>query len=98
MCDRIHYRSHSEASGSITSLGVHRFEHQVLIIDLQGNEKIGVGNGVPRDVYTSFWKEVANSLLIGETERVPYMRHDLFKYGWETIGKLTLRLDVFQLF
>ena len=58
-----------------------------LIIDPQGNEEMGVGNGVSRDVYTSFWKEAANSLLIGDTERVPYVRDDLFKYEWEAIGK-----------
>ena len=52
---------------------------------------MGVGNGVSRDVCTSFWKEAANSLLIGETERVPYVRHDLFKYEWETIGKMLLK-------
>ena len=74
-----------------------------LIIDLQGNEEMGIENGVSRDVYTSFWKEVANSLLIGETERVPYVRHDLFKYEWEAIGKtftqkVTLIQDIYQLF
>ena len=36
-------------------------------------------------------KEAANSLLIGETERVSYVRLDLFKYEWETIGKLLLK-------
>ena len=52
---------------------------------------MSVGNGVSRDVYTSLWKEAANSLLIGETERVPYLRHDLFKYEWEAIGKILLK-------
>ena len=52
---------------------------------------MGVGNRVSRDVYTSFWKEAANSLLIGKTERVPYGRHDLFKYGCEAIGKILLK-------
>ena len=51
-----------------------------LTIDPQGNEEMSVRNGVSRNVYTSFWKEVANSLLIGEIDRVPYVRHDLFKY------------------
>ena len=52
---------------------------------------MGEGNGALREVYTSFWKEVANSLLIGETERVPYVRHDLFKYELEAIGKILLK-------
>ena len=62
-----------------------------LIIDPQGNEEMGVGNEVLRDVYTSFWKEAANSLLIGEIERVPYVQHDLFKYEWEATGKILLK-------
>ena len=52
---------------------------------------MGVGNGISRDVYTNFWKEAVNSLPIGETERVPYVRHDLFKYELETIGKFLLK-------
>ena len=52
---------------------------------------MGEGNGALREVYTSFWKEVANSLLIGETERVPYVRHDLFKYELEAIGKILFK-------
>ena len=42
------------------------------IIDPQGNEEIGVGNGVSRDIYTSF----------------PYVRYDLFKYEWKAIVKI----------
>ena len=62
-----------------------------LIIDPQGNEEMGVGNEVLRDVYTSFWKEAANSLLVREIERVPYVQHDLFKYEWEATGKILLK-------
>ena len=62
-----------------------------LIIDPQGNEGTGAGNGVSPDFYNSFLKEAANSLLIGETERVPYVRLDLFKYEWEAIEKILLK-------
>ena len=34
---------------------------------------------------------MVNSLLIEETERVPNVRHDLFKYEWEAIGKTLLK-------
>ena len=50
-----------------------------------------VENGVSRDVYTRFWKEAASWLLVGETERVPYVWHDLFKYEYEAIGKILLK-------
>ena len=62
-----------------------------LVTDPQRNEETCVGNGVSPDVYTSFLEEAANSLPIGETERVPCVRLDLFNYEWETIGKILLK-------
>ena len=65
-----------------------------LITDPQGNKEMGVGNGVSRDVYTSFWKKAAHSLLIGETEQVPYVQHKLFNYEWEAIGNILFKAYV----
>ena len=48
-----------------------------VFIDACGKEEIGCGDGVARDIYSSFWTDVLNSLLIGEKERVPFVRHDL---------------------
>ena len=48
----------------------------------------GVGNGANREVYSLFWNEVATCCLIGETERVPFVRHDLYKQEWEAVGKI----------
>lgn len=58
------------------------------IIDPRGEEESGVGIGVDRDLYTSFWMEVADSLCIGTSERVPFIRHDLYFEEWESIGKI----------
>ena len=41
------------------------------IVDHRGDEEIGAGTGVTREVFTSFWKYVYDSLLIGHIERVP---------------------------
>lgn len=60
-------------------------------IDPKGNEEAGVGSGVSRDVYSSFWLEVADSYLIGEKERVPLVRHDLYKEEWSAIGKIIVK-------
>ena len=38
-----------------------------------------------------FLEWTANSLLIGETERVPYVWHNLFKDEWAAIGKILLK-------
>ena len=42
-------------------------------------------------MYSLFWKEVSDSLLIGNKERVPYVRHDLFKSEWEAIGTIFVK-------
>ena len=64
---------------------------QFEVYDVRGNLEDGVGAGVNRDVFSAFWKEVSDSLLIGEMQRVPYVRHDLFKPEWEAIGKILLK-------
>ena len=38
-----------------------------------------------------FWKEVYDSLLIGENERVPFIRHDYSRYDWEAIARVLLK-------
>lgn len=57
-------------------------------IDPRGIEELGDGDGVARDVLTTFWQEVSDSLLIGEGERVPYVRHDFFEEEWNILGKI----------
>ena len=61
---------------------------EYVFIDARGKEEVGRGDGVARDIYSSFWIDVSNSLFIGEKERVPFVRHDLYKKEWEAIGKI----------
>ena len=61
---------------------------EYVFIDARGKEAVGCGDGVARDVYSSFWIDVSNSLFIREKERVPFVRHDLYKKEWKTIGKI----------
>ena len=44
-------------------------------MDPRGTIEAGRGTGVTRDVYASFWTDVTDSYLVGEKERVPYVRH-----------------------
>ena len=62
-----------------------------VFIDPRGIEKMGVGSGVSRDVYCTFWREVSDSYLIGDKERVPFVRHDLYKPEWQAIGKILVK-------
>ena len=49
-----------------------------------------------REVYSSFWNEIKDSYMIGEHERVPVVRHDLFTEEWRAIGAILVKgfLDV----
>lgn len=38
-----------------------------------------------------FWKEFSNSMTIGETERVPFVRHDHFVKEWEAVGRILVK-------
>ena len=46
----------------------------------------GMGVGVNRDIYASVWLELMDSLFVGATERVPYVRHNLYFEKWEALG------------
>eukprot|EP00794_Sanderia_malayensis_P020779 gene20779-22807_t len=59
-----------------------------IVYNGNGDVEPGVGDGVARDVYASFWKEVADSLLIGQAHRLPYVRHDLYVQEWEAVGRI----------
>ena len=50
-----------------------------MFIDARGKEEICRGDGVPRDIDSCLRIDVSNSLFIGEKERVPFVRHDLYK-------------------
>ena len=50
----------------------------------------GIGIGVDRDVYSSVWLQLMDSLFVGSNERVPDVRHDLCFEEWEALGNLLL--------
>lgn len=58
------------------------------VLDPRGQEEEGRGIGVKRDVYASTWKEIMDSLFVGDRERIPYIRHDLYLKDWDAIGKI----------
>ena len=62
-----------------------------VFIDGRGNEEKGSGIGVVRDALSLFWKEVYDSLLIRENERVPFIRHGCNRSDWEAIARVLLK-------
>ena len=67
-----------------------KFHYKFKIIDPRGIEESGLGEGVVRDVFCSFWGEFLISCTIGCNERVPSVRHDMGSREWEAVGRILL--------
>ena len=57
----------------------------------RGIEEKGQGIGIVRDAISLFWKDVYNSYMLGEDERVPIIRYDVFKPMWQAIDRVMLK-------
>ncbi|KAK3751114.1 hypothetical protein QZH41_016236 [Actinostola sp. cb2023] len=60
----------------------------VVVLDQRGQPEKGKGKGVLLDILTEFWQEFFMALAVGTNERIPYIRHDLQKPQWESIGRV----------
>ena len=61
------------------------------VIFIRGVKEEGRGNGVARDIYSSFWIDATVSYFICEKERVPFVRHNLFKNEWKAISNILMK-------
>jgi hypothetical protein len=62
-----------------------------IIIDARGEEEMGRGTGVMREIFTLFWSEFADSSMIGEEERVPFIRHDYNRETWRAVARILVK-------
>ena len=62
-----------------------------IIINARGEKEPAVGAGVERDISSSAWKEILDDLCVGERERVPFLRHDLYINEWNSIAKIMVK-------
>ena len=51
----------------------------------KGVAEKGRGSAVFKDTLSLFWKDVYDSLMLGEGEHVPSTRHDFQRKEWEEI-------------
>ena len=63
----------------------------VKMIDGRGLEESGEGGGVVRDAFSLFWSDAYNSLMSGEDERVPSVRHDMNREKWEAVSRVLVK-------
>ena len=62
----------------------------VQMVNERGTAEQGRGSGVFKDALSLFWKDVYDSLMLGEGERVPFIRHDFQRKEWEAIARILL--------
>lgn len=58
------------------------------VIDARDRPEKGKGIGVTRDVLATTWQDILDSLCVGQAERVPFVRHDLYLGKWKSIRKM----------
>ena len=58
----------------------------------RGVEEKGEGVGVARDAFSLFWRDVYNSYMLGEDERVPSIRHDVSREKWQATANARILL------
>lgn len=68
-----------------------KFSLSAIIINQLGHEEAGQGIGVLREVFSLFWKDFYESHMLGETERVPYIRHDFDRNKWEAVARILVK-------
>ena len=78
-------------SNMIEHFKVHEIMNRELaftVVHERGNKEEGAGEGVEREVYSLFSKQLSYSVTIGEHERVHAVRHDHFIKEWEAVGRI----------
>ena len=58
------------------------------VIDARAERDEGTEIGLERDIYAMFWKKVLDTLFAGCSERVLFIRHDLYIEEWVAIGNI----------
>lgn len=60
----------------------------ISVVNQRGKDEEGSGSGVYRDVHSTFWQDVYESLMVGEEERIPCIWHDYQRQEWEAIARI----------
>lgn len=68
-----------------------KYTLSVIIINQQGNEESGAGIGPLREIFSLFWKDCYESHMLGEIERVPYIRHDFNRNKFEAVARIIVK-------
>ena len=61
-----------------------------IMVDERGTAEQGIGAGVFKDALSLLWKDVYDSLMLGEGKRVAFIRHNCQRKEWEAIARILL--------
>lgn len=78
-----------------------KYELSLTVIDPRGEEELGVGEGVVRDIICLFFNELKDSHMIGSQEKVPVVRHDMSSEQWKAVARILIygiRVGYYPLF
>lgn len=64
---------------------------KIKMINDHGYDEKGEGCGVVRDAFSLFWQDSYVSLMLGEEERVPCIRHDMGKQHWQAVARIFVK-------
>lgn len=71
----------------------------VEMLNERGIAEKGKGSGVFKDALSLFWKDIYDSLMLGEGERVPFIRHDFQRHQWKALARILVKgFQVYQYF
>ncbi|CAL9693084.1 unnamed protein product [Knipowitschia caucasica] len=56
-----------------------------------GSFEKGSGSGVFRDCLCEFWNEFYNRCTVGDTVKVPFLRHEYQIHEWQAIGRILVK-------
>ena len=56
-----------------------------------GSFEKGVGSGVFRDCLSEFWNEFYSRCTVGDTAKVPFLRHEYQIHEWQAIGRILVK-------
>ena len=66
---------------------IFKYDLDVTFINQKGDLEEGKGQGVTREMLSSFWGEFYTSFSIGSKQKVPIIRHDFQSKEWEAVGR-----------
>ena len=65
---------------------------KLVVTSLNGQEELGDDfGGVLRDILSAFWSEFFKGHATGDTEKVPYLRHEFGATEWAAIARIIVK-------